>query len=552
MNDAQPEPAIDRARTRPDAGPLVEVAASVATILFCAIVLGRLAGWQGPPKLATSTRVWPFYLDTWFPVTVWSGRVLVPLAGLALALRPLRRFLDGKGDRATSFTALALAAWVVHFGCGLVRFGLARGLTHTFSRTLQEYWGDVALVGPGFLARFPDVGARLSQHGATHPPGLILLLAAIKALGFTDAVDAELACSAFAVLAAVPLYAAARRLEGDDVARFAVPLYLFAGSVVAFAVLAMDVVSLLLATTALFGLAVALTAAPRDDHDRQRAAPFLGALVLGLAYAAASFCTFTVLLAALSYLVLVLDHLAGASRRLRTDERPRDRLLVLAAAPLAFAAFYAVLALGFGYRPLHVLRSDLAAFAASDDARRSYARSLLGNPIAFLGSLGLPLMGLAARAAFGAALRLRRDPRTAALVLAAIVAPLAATALGKPRAEVERIYLPFVPLVVLAAAAAARRWYARSDRWLTRFAVPALVTRTTRTPNPIPSSTRRHSAWCRYASGSRIPTITRSSASVNFSCAHGSVVMSLISKSPPGASASRSRSSTGTWSSAGM
>jgi hypothetical protein len=451
-------------------GPLLEVAGAAIVILACALLLGRLAGWQGPPRLATSTRIWPFYLDTWFPVTVWSGRVLVPLVGLALALRPLRRFLDGKDDLATCFIALGLAAYVVHFGCGVVRSGVVHGLTHTFQRTLQEYWGDVHLVGAGFLARFPDVG-RLSQHGATHPPGLILLLAGVKALGFGDAVEAELACSGFAALSAVPLYGAARRLAGDEAARFAVPLFLFAGSVVAFAVLAMDVVSMFLAVTALYGFAVALTAPTRDSSGRRRAGPLLGGALWGLAYGAASFCTFTVMLVALGWAVILVE-------RQRDPEFVfRDRWLPLLIGPAVFLLFYGALFVGFGYRPLHVLARNLDAFALSDDAQRSYARSLLGNPIAFLGSLGLPLMGLAAHSIGGAVLRLfrRDDLRTVSLVLAAALPPLAATLLGKPRAEVERIYLPFVPLLVIAASAAARAWYRRSARWLYGFAVPALV-----------------------------------------------------------------------------
>jgi hypothetical protein len=468
--DGAPQHEAAGAPAQRDLGPIVEVAAAAAVILFCALVLGRLAGWQGPPKHATSTRIWPFYLDTWFPVTVWSGRVLVPLVGLALALWPLRRFVRREGDAVTSFVALALAAYVVHFGCGIVRFGVTHGLTHTFARTLQEYWGDVHLVGPRFLARFPDVG-RLSQHGATHPPGLILLLALVQALGFTDAIHGELVCSVFAVLSAVPLYGAARRLADEDTARFAVPLFLFAGSVVAFSVLAMDVVSMFLATSSLWGFSVALTARARDDAGRLRLEPLVGGATFGLAYALASFCTFTVLLVALGFAAIFVEHAR------REEFSWRDRLLPLASGPAVFLLFYGVLVAGCGYRPLHVLSSDLAAFATSDDASRSYARSLLGNPIAFLGALGLPLMALAARSLGGAALRLLRrdDLPTATLVLAAALPPAVATLLGKPRAEVERIYLPFVPLLVIAASAAARRWYRRSERWLCGFAVPALV-----------------------------------------------------------------------------
>ena len=66
---AEEEP--DRGRLRRDAA--VEVAVAAAVLLACAW-LGDVTGWKGPPKVDISTRIWPFYLDTWFPVSVWTGR----------------------------------------------------------------------------------------------------------------------------------------------------------------------------------------------------------------------------------------------------------------------------------------------------------------------------------------------------------------------------------------------------------------------------------------------------------------------------------------------
>ncbi len=422
--------------------------------------LGTVTGWKGRPKTAISTQIWPFYLDTWFPKPVWTWRALLPLAALGPLLYALRRWL--RAATLVNLLLLATAAYAVHFTCGIVRHGFDLGLQFTFIRA-QEYWNDIYRVNAGFLARFPEVGGPLSQHGATHPPGLILLLAGVNALGAHSRAAAEIVCSLAAPLTALPLYGAARRLasggEGEETARWTVPLFLLACSVTAFAILAMDLVIMLLAATALYGLARAL------DGER------LGGALWGLALGCASLCNFLALTLALSHGVLILARLPTLDRR---------RWLALAAGPFAFLLFYALLVFGFGYRPFHVLDASWQQLLRSDDVQRNRLVSLLGSPIAFLGALGLPLMGLAARAIGGAFVRLarRQDLQTVALVLAAVLPPAVSIALGKPRGEVEHVYLLFVPLLVLAAVSAARRWYPRPPAWIS-FAVAALVVQST-------------------------------------------------------------------------
>src|SRR2546423_3244418 len=171
---------------------------------------------------------------------------------------------------------LVAAAWAYHLSVGIVRHGVVEGLTFTFHRP-QEYWWDVHYVDSSFLAKFPDL--RLSQHGGTHPPGVILFLALIQKLGFTSMLSAELVCTPLAALAAFPLWGAARRLGDDDIARWAVVLYLFGCSIVAFSVLSMDMLIVLLGAIALYGFARAL------DGE------IAGGIVCGLALAAASLCS---------------------------------------------------------------------------------------------------------------------------------------------------------------------------------------------------------------------------------------------------------------------
>jgi hypothetical protein len=427
-----------------------EVVGSLAVLAACPWV-GRFTGWRGSRSDILFTKLWPFYVNL-SHTPRFSGRVLFPLCALACVWFPLRRWVRGDGDRAAGLCGVLAGAYLFHLGLAVQHHGIEHGLAETLYRG-QEYWQDLRYVTAGFLARFPEVGGPLSQHGSTHPPGYTLLFALVRWLGFSEMHDAELAWSLIPVLTALPLYGAARRLLDEQAARFTVALFLFACVVSGFAVMASDTASMLLSSLALYGLALAL--------DGRR----WGGVLWGTTLAAASLCTF---LAA----GLVLTYGALLAPRWRTLDGARRRALLLG--PLSFFAAYAVLMLGFGYRPFHVLAFCVVQLATSDDMRRSALGARFGNPIAFLGALGLPLAGLTARAAVDAVRRVvtRPDRNLAALVIGALL-PIAVGALaGKPRGEVEHVYLLFVPATVMAAAGAARRWYGRSPDWLAHLAVP--------------------------------------------------------------------------------
>ena len=91
--------------------------------------------------------------------------------------------------------------------------------------------------------------------------------------------------------------------------------------------------------------------------------------------------------------------------------------------------------------PARPLRHCLRALALSPDNQRSPVLALLGNPVAFLGALGLPLCGLYAHS-LGTGLRralAKRDLETVGLIAASALPLLLAILLGKPRGEAERI-----------------------------------------------------------------------------------------------------------------
>lgn len=97
---------------------------------------------------------------------------------------------------------------------------------------------------------------------------------------------------------------------------------------------------------------------------------------------------------------------------------------------------------------------------------RSYAFFLVAN---------LAVLGVALGPAAVVGLTRLRDPGPRLLVGAGIAVVLVADLSGLSSAETERIWQPFMPLVLVAAVAAARgpRWDA--SRWLVLQALTALV-----------------------------------------------------------------------------
>jgi hypothetical protein len=264
-----------------------------------------------------------------------------------------------------------------------------------------------------FLDRFAELVPALPVHAAGHPPGLLLCL---HWLGL----DTPEAAAAFVIgtgALAVPLtYALARRLLTDeDRARTAGLLATFAPATILYGVTAADITFATLGV----GAALLLVAAPRV------AGP--------VALAVASF---------FSYALLAIGAWAALVRWRRAGLRDAAWLAVACAA--ALAALYLVLYALTGFAIVDTLRATEAVYGNSLARVRPYEFWVFGSPAAFLAFLGLPITWYAARAAgMGEAV---------ALALAAVIVISALG--GFTKAETERIWLMYVPLACVAAAAA--------------------------------------------------------------------------------------------------
>jgi hypothetical protein len=349
----------------------------------------------------------PLLFDVHVQATAYAF-VAVGLLGVGVVLALRMRTLAPPAFAA----ALLALALVLRLAVGAVRSGPG-GWDAPFDESFEaknEYLPALPALDDGarwFLDRFAELVPALPTHAGGHPPGLLLTL---HALGI-ETPEAAAALVIGAGACAVPLtYALARGLLDEDRARVAGLLAAFAPATTLYGVTSAD------AAFAALGAATAVVLVAR---------PLAGAVAL----AVASF---------FSYALLAIGAWAALVRA------REDGVRIVLSCGAALVAFYAGLYALTGFELPSVLAATNDLYENSVARLRPYAFWLVGSPAAFLAFLGLPLTWYAA-AAVG-----ERHP--AALALAAVIVVSAAA--GFTKAETERIWLMYVPLACVAAAAA--------------------------------------------------------------------------------------------------
>lgn len=410
-------------RSRP---PTSRPRGSVAYILFAALILtgvgaGWLVGWDG-----TKAHFPPLY-DRLHPALGWS--IVLPLGVIALAVI-LTLTASRRSWRWVLISAMTISfAWIIVLniwkGPDVTMIG------HNFS-TGPDYrsYLDV-FTGPlDTLANYTNRHDQLRYHAAAHPPGPIIIEQVLAStLGQNRIALWGLVVSMAAASAVVPLGLVGRRLLGDEPVRMLLPLVALAP----YALWASDTMDAVFMAIAAW--LVALWFLKRSALASVSAGIGTAVLLL-MSYGLAPF-----------WLILLA---------LRRDRRG----LLLAAAGCA-GTLLAVAALGFWY--LDGARLTHTYFYGGWGGSRSHMYWLLGNFAAVALATG-PAVARSTQHAIAAP-----KCRSSWVVFSAIAALAALTVLGVTKGEVERIWLPFMPWILLCAAGT-------SDRnVLDRFPASALV-----------------------------------------------------------------------------
>jgi len=382
----------------------------------------------------------PFFADWWPRLRVG---VLLPLVvGVAVVVAG-PRLARTLGWRTLLLLVWAMTAvWSVALSGGTGWGGLTRTLRsrYDYAAALPE----VRRLGLGgfvrtYVARIVDQ----PTHVKSHPPGMVVLLRGLEVAGLRGPAWAALVIIAVAATVPCAIALVVRGLAGPAVARPLLP-FLVCGPWTLLVATVGDGVFAALAAWAAALLVLAVAAPVRQGV----AVAFAAGLAMGLGVYA-------------SYgLVPLLVALVAAI--LVPTRQGRLVVPVLVGVAVVVVAWSAV-----GFDWLEGFGAARSAYHAGVASHRPYGYFLLANLVVFVVMLGPAVV---------AALCRRLDTGVVAIVAAALAAVAVADLSGLSKGEVERIWLPFVPFVTIAATRLARR--PSGAGWLAAQMGTALVLQT--------------------------------------------------------------------------
>ncbi|MEP9364705.1 hypothetical protein ABLE68_17190 [Nocardioides sp. CN2-186] len=410
--------------------------------LVVALVL-VLAAFAVPPLLGWE--VWaraPRSLDTgelpplhgyWDPKLADLGT----LAAIVLALLGWRfalAYAERLPWRRLLLTSYAVAlAWMLALAFVDGTSGISRvlGDPYEYLRSAREVTSVHTLLST-YVDRIPmSAPDNWPTHPAGHPPGALLFFVGLVKVGLGGDFVAGLVVTVLAATTVVAVLVTLRALDAEAIARRAVPFLVFAPAAVFMAV----------SGDALFGAVVAwaLACLAIGATSVSRGRMVAWSALSGLLFGSAVMMSYGLPLAGLLALaVLVLA---------------RSWLPLPIAAVAALAVVLAFAVGGFSWWEAYPVLNDRYWDGIAADRPASYW--MWGNLAALLVCAG-PLLG--AGLAQLVALGRRADRVVLWLVSAAAAAIVLADVSRMSKAEVERIWLPFVPWLMLSTALLPKRW----------------------------------------------------------------------------------------------
>jgi hypothetical protein len=420
-------------------------------LIVAALVIPRLTAWD------VQIRWFPPLHAEWMPRLGPGTLPAIALAVLAVVFAP--RLQNLPWGRLLLVVYGAGLAWMLSLATVDGLDGIASILEHQYeylrtARAVTDF-GETLRI---YIERIPlDSEDNWPVHIAGHPPGALLFFVVLVRLGLGSGLAAGLVVTIIAASTAVAVMLIARRLGAEALARRAAPLLAIGPAAIWMAVSA----DAMFAAVAAWGMLALAVSATSKGLARQALWGILAGLLLG-------YCVM------MSYGLPLLGVLAVTILVLARSWRP---LPWAVGAALAVVGAFALA--GFAWwEAFPVLQQRYWDGVAS---RRPPGYWMWANLAAVSISAG-PLVGAAAGAAIATAIGRGREKGTDAAARARrVIAWLAIAGVGMclladlsqmSRAEVERIWLPFVPWMLLGVGLLPEKW---RHRGLNAQAVFAIV-----------------------------------------------------------------------------
>lgn len=401
---------------------------STLVLIVASMAIPAVTGWDVraghfPPLHS----IWMPRIGPGTPAAILLG-VLMCLWAPRAATWPWRRLLAA--------VYLAGVAWMLALATvdGLDGVGGILDAKTEYLRTARSVT-DVGELLRTYVAHIPlDGDDNWPVHLAGHPPGAVLFFIGLVRVGLGSALAAGVVVTLIAATTAIAVMLVARRLGAERFARAAAP-FLAIGPAAIWMCVSADAMFAATAAWATVLLSIAAT-------SRRGVQAVAAAVASGLLYGA---CVM------FSYGLPLLGVLAVTVLALARSWRPMAwAALGAAGVVLLFAA------LGFAWwEAFPVLRDRYWAGIAQHRPGLYWTWADLAAVAVTTG----PMAGAALAVAFSDARRANSARRTTAwLALAGLGMCVAAAISQMSRAEVERIWLPFVPWMLLAMALLPARW----------------------------------------------------------------------------------------------
>jgi len=324
---------------------------------------------------------------------------------------------------------LGAAAWAVILAVvdGPARLAAPLATEHEYLAALGTIGGDPV----AWLGRFAGLVESLPTHAAGHPPLATLVFWALDAIGLGGPGWAATLCIVAGASAVPAVLVTVRALVDEPTARRAAPFLVLAPFALTVATSA-DAIFLGVSAWAVAALALAVVRRPKVVGPVGPGSIGLG-VIAGVLFGVGIF---------LSYGLVVAGGLAVAVLVIQWVPR------VAVAAVGGAVAVVVVMALA-GFWWFDGVAATAVRWDAGAGSNRPYWFTIIGN---------VAVLALIVGPAAAAALPRLRQRGVATLVVGALVAVLALDVSGVTRGEVERIWLPFAPWIVLACTALPQRW----------------------------------------------------------------------------------------------
>lgn len=391
------------------------------------------------------------------PILAWWRPHLAPATPLALAIAVGVIAYGPRLAERLGWRRLLLGTWLASFAWIMALVLVETDGWDEFTARLAtqgEYlhnvpdapaWPDLL---PGFTDRIAPGPDSYTTHVAGHPPGAFAFFVLLDRIGLAGGTWAALVCVLLGSSAAVAVAVALRALDGERMARRAVPFLVLVPAAIWIGVSA-DAVFLAVSAWAVALLAVATR---RDGPPGYVAAAGAGLLFGATIY--------------LSYGLLLIGAVALAVL-LASWRRDLRRTLRAMAVAVGVIGLVVLLVTVGGFVWWEAYDQLLVRYYAGVGGDRPYGYWVWANIGALLVGTGPVVIAGLRRAVVS-----WRTGGTAAVALGASAAVLAATLSGLSKAEVERIWLPFALWLVAACALLPARWH---RPWLAVQAGAALV-----------------------------------------------------------------------------